>query len=171
MEDLIWIIPALPLAGFVLLVAFGRRLGEPLAGWLATVMVAASFVASVALFLSVRSDGGEHHVLHQTLFEWMPSGGFQVSFGFLADPLSVTMCLFVTGVAALIHLYSIAYMHGDPNFSKFFVYMNLFVFSMVMLVLADNLLITFLGWEGVGACSYFLVSFWFTSRASRPEMS
>jgi len=166
MEDLIWIIPALPLAGFVLLVAFGRRLGETRAGWLATVMVAASFVASIALFLSVRSDGGEHHVLHQTLFEWMPSGGFQVSFGFLADPLSVTMCLFVTGVAALIHLYSIAYMHGDPNFSKFFLYMNLFVFSMLMLVLGDNLLVTFLGWEGVGACSYFLIAFWFTSDAN-----
>jgi NADH-quinone oxidoreductase subunit L len=166
MEDLIWIIPALPLAGFVLLVAFGRRLGEPLAGWLATAVVGASFVASVGLFLSVRTDGGEHHVLQQTLFEWMPSGGFQVSFGFLADPLSVTMCLFVTGIAALIHLYSIGYMHGDPDFSKFFVYLNLFVFSMLMLVLGDNLLVTFLGWEGVGACSYLLISFWFTSEAN-----
>ena len=70
------------------------------------------------------------------------------------------MCLFVTGIAALIHLYSIGYMHGDPRFSKFFVYLNLFVFSMLMLVLGDNLLLTFLGWEGVGTCSYLLISFW-----------
>ena len=80
-------------------------------------------------------------------------GGFKVDVGFLVDPLSITMCLFVTGVGALIHLYSIGYMHGDPKFSKFFLYLNLFVFSMLMLVLGDNLLVTFLGWEGVGACS------------------
>ncbi len=81
--------------------------------------------------------------------------------GFLVDPLSITMALFVTGIGTLIHLYSIGYMHGDPKFSKFFVYLNLFVFSMLMLVLGNNLLLTFLGWEGVGACSYFLISFWY----------
>ena len=81
---------------------------------------------------------------------------------FLADPLSITMCLFVTGVGALIHLYAIGYMHGDPKFSKFFLYMNLFAFSMLMLVLGENLLVTFLGWEGVGTCSYFLIAFWHT---------
>ena len=86
--------------------------------------------------------------------------------GFLVDPLSITMALFVTGVGTLIHLYSIGYMHGDPAFSKFFVYLNLFVFSMLMLVLGSNMLITFLGWEGVGACSYFLISFWFTKDAN-----
>jgi NADH-quinone oxidoreductase subunit L len=84
---------------------------------------------------------------------------------FLADPLSIAMCLFVTGIGALIHLYAIGYMHGDPKFSKFFVYLNLFAFSMLMLVLGENLLVTFLGWEGVGTCSYLLVSFWQT-RAS-----
>ncbi len=167
MQHLIWLIPALPLAGFLLLVAFGRRLGEPRAGWLATLMVVGSFVASVAVFISARgSAGGESHALTQRLYTWIPAGGFRADVGFLADPLSLTMCLFVTGIAALIHLYSIGYMHGDENFSKFFVYMNLFVFSMLMLVLGDNLLITFLGWEGVGACSYFLVSFWFTKDAN-----
>ncbi len=104
--------------------------------------------------------------LTQTLFTWLPVGGFQVDVGFLADPLSVTMLLFVTGIAALIHLYAIGYMHGDPRFSKFFVYLNLFVFSMIMLVLGDNLLVTFLGWEGVGACSYFLIAFWHESEAN-----
>ena len=86
--------------------------------------------------------------------------------GFLVDPLAITMALFVTGIGSLIHLYSIGYMHGDPAFTKYFVYLNLFVFSMLMLVLGSNLLITFLGWEGVGACSYFLISFWFTDEAN-----
>ena len=91
----------------------------------------------------------------------MHVGGFDVNVGFLVDPLSMTMALFVTGVSSLIHLYSIGYMKGDKRFHQFFVYLNLFVFSMLMLVLADNLLLLFLGWEGVGACSYFLVGFWF----------
>jgi len=164
MLDLTWVIPALPLAGFLVLLAVGRRLGEPAAGWIATLAVAGSFVASVVVFFGLR--GHEEHHFTQTLFEWLPAGGFTVDVGFLVDPLSVTMCLFVTGIAALIHLYSIGYMHGDPAFSKFFVYLNLFVFSMLMLVLGDNLLITFLGWEGVGACSYFLISFWFSKDAN-----
>ncbi len=167
MEHLIWVVPALPLAGFLFLVAFGRRMGEPAAGWLATAMVSGSFLASVALFLTARSStGGPDHVLTQRLFTWIPAGGFRADVGFLVDPLSLTMCLFVTGIAALIHLYSIGYMHRDVKYSKFFIYLNLFVFSMLMLVLGDNLLITFLGWEGVGACSYFLVSFWFSHEAN-----
>ena len=85
---------------------------------------------------------------------------------FLADPLSITMCLFVTGIGALIHLYSIGYMHGDPKFSKFFLYLNLFVLSMTVLVLGENLLVTFLGWEGVGTCSYFLIAFWHTRESA-----
>ncbi|MGI8709642.1 MAG: NADH-quinone oxidoreductase subunit L [Acidimicrobiales bacterium] len=166
MEHLIWLIPALPLAGFVVLVFGGKRLGEPLAGWLATAAVAGSFLATVGVFLTLEGRSGEERALTQTVFTWLPAGGLHVDVGFLADPLSVTMCLFVTGVAALIHLYSIGYMHGDPQFSKFFVYLNLFVFSMLMLVLGDNLLVTFLGWEGVGACSYFLVSFWHENEAN-----
>jgi NADH-quinone oxidoreductase subunit L len=94
------------------------------------------------------------------LFDWLPSGSLQVEAGFLVDPLSVTMALFVTGVGALIHLYSVGYMHEDPKYSKFFLYLNLFLFSMLMLVFGNNLVVTFLGWEGVGACSYLLISFW-----------
>ena len=166
MNDLLFLVPALPLAGFVFLAFFGKRLGEPLAGWLATGAVASSFVVSAAIFADLVSKPAEERALTQTLFTWLPVGGLQVNVGFLADPLSVTMLLFVTGIAALIHLYAIGYMHGDVAFTKFFVYLNLFVFSMVMLVLGDNLLITFLGWEGVGACSYFLISFWFDSEAN-----
>src|SRR3954454_7525666 len=145
MLDITWVIPALPLLGFLVLLALGRRIGEPAAGWLATLAVAGSFVASVVVYFGLRDDGDRQFT--QTLFEWLPVGGFKVDVGFLVDPLSVTMCLFVTGIAALIHLYSIGYMHGDADFSKFFVYLNLFVFSMLMLVLGENLLITFLGWE------------------------
>jgi NADH-quinone oxidoreductase subunit L len=164
--DAVWLIPALPLAGFLILLFAGRRLGEPAAGWLATVMCAGSFVASVVVYAGLLGENAEGRQFTQTLFEWVPAGGLRVDIGFLADPLSITMVLFITGVSALIHLYAIGYMHGDPDFSRFFVYMNLFVFSMLMLVLGSNLLVTFLGWEGVGACSYWLVSFWFSSDAN-----
>ena len=100
------------------------------------------------------------------IFTWIPVGALHVDLAFLADPLSITMCLFVTGVGALIHLYSIGYMHGDPKFSKFFLYLNLFVFAMLLLVLGENLLVTFLGWEGVGTCSYFLIAFWHTRESA-----
>jgi len=161
MLDLVWLIPALPLGGFLLLVAFGRRLGEPGAGWVATLASAGSFLATVVVFAGLVGEDPHDRSHVVTLFEWLPAGGFSVDLALLADPLSITMALFVTGVGSLIHLYSIGYMHGDASFSKFFVYLNLFVFSMLMLVLGDNLLVTFLGWEGVGACSYFLISFWF----------
>jgi len=164
--ELTWLIPALPLAGFVVLLVAGRRLGEPLAGWLATAAVGGSFVATAVVFLGLVAEPAAERRFGQVLFEWVPAGGFSVDLGFLVDPLSVAMCLFVTFCATLIHLYAIGYMHGDPNFTKFFVYLNLFVFSMLMLVLGDNMLVTFLGWEGVGACSYFLISFWHTSDAN-----
>ena len=164
--DLVWLIPAFPLAGVLILMALGRRLGEPRAGWLATAMMGGSFIATLLVFIGlVGHEGGERETV-LTLFEWVPAGKLAVDIGFLADPLSITMALFVTGVGALIHLYSIGYMHGDEGFSKFFVYLNLFAFSMLMLVLGDNLLLTFLGWEGVGACSYLLISFWFTDEAN-----
>ena len=162
MLDLVWLIPALPLAGFLLILLFGRILGEPRAGILATLMTASSFLVVVGVYFDLLSRSAEerHHVV--TLFSWLPVGSLHVDMALLADPLSITMALFVTGIGSLIHLYAIGYMHGDPKFSKFFLYLNLFVFSMLMLVLGENLLVTFLGWEGVGACSYFLISFWHT---------
>jgi NADH-quinone oxidoreductase subunit L len=161
MEGAVWLVPALPLAGVVLLLLFGRKLGEPWAGVLATLMIAGSFVAGVVTFIGLADRPEEERRFLFHLFDWISVGGFKVGAGFLVDPLSMTMVLFVTGVGALIHLYSIGYMHGDAGFPRFFVYLNLFAFSMLMLVLGDNLLVTFLGWEGVGACSYFLISFWF----------
>jgi NADH-quinone oxidoreductase subunit L len=150
MLDLVWLIPALPLAGFLLLLVFGRRLGEPAAGWLATLMTAGSFVVALIVLAGLIAEPEEERVFVQTLFEWIPAGDFSVDVGFLVDPLSMTWVLFVTGIGALIHLYSIGYMHGDPRYSKFFLYLNLFIVSMLLLVLGDNFLLTFLGWEGVG---------------------
>ena len=166
MLDLIWLIPALPLLGFLVNVVFGRLLGEPKSGALAALMVAGSFAVTVGAFFDLISMPTEerHHVV--TAFSWVPVGSLHVDLAFLADPLSITMALFVTGIGTLIHLYAIGYMHGDPKFSKFFIYLNLFVFSMLMLVLGENLLVTFLGWEGVGTCSYFLISFWHTRESA-----
>ncbi len=162
MVELVWLIPALPLIGFVLLLVAGNLLGEPRAGWIGTIAAGASFLVTLTVFVGLlgRDSHGGERSYELVLFEWLPAGSLQVEAGFLVDPLSVTMALFVTGVGALIHLYSIGYMHGDPKYSKFFLYLNLFLFSMLMLVLGNNLVVTFLGWEGVGACSYFLISFW-----------
>src|SRR4051812_11859061 len=124
-------------------------------------MVAASFAVAVVLFVGLFQRSPDHRVFVQTLFDWIPVGTLHVPVGFQVDQLSITMALFVTGVSTLIHMYSIGYMHGDDRFPTFFVYLNLFVFSMLMLVMANNFVLTFLGWEGVGACSYFLISFWF----------
>ncbi len=166
MLEAAWLIPAFPLAGFLAILLFGRRLGEPASGWLATLAMGGSFASAVVVFFGLVGEDAEERQFVQTLFEWVPAGDFQVDVGFLVDPLSVTMTLFITGVGALIHLYSIGYMHGDEKYSKFFLYLNLFAFSMLMLVLGDNMLLTFLGWEGVGACSYLLIAFWFTDEAN-----
>ncbi len=162
MVELVWLIPALPLIGFVVLLLAGKLLGEPRAGWIATTAAGASFLVTLIVFVGLlgRDSHSGERSYELILFDWLPSGSLQVEAGFLVDPLSVTMALFVTGVGALIHLYSVGYMHEDPKYSKFFLYLNLFLFSMLMLVFGNNLVVTFLGWEGVGACSYLLISFW-----------
>ena len=162
MLDVLWLIPALPLAGFLLILLFGRRLGDPKAGWLATLMCGGAFVVCVGVFFDLLSKSADERTHVEKIYSWVPVGSLHVDLSLLADPLSVAMILFVTGVGTLIHLYAIGYMHGDPKFSKFFLYLNLFAFSMLMLVLGENMLVTFLGWEGVGTCSYLLISFWHT---------
>lgn len=164
--DLIWLIPAFPVVGFVVLVIFGRLLGNPKAGWFATAMVTGSFIVTVKVFMDLLAQPVSQRLFEQKLYTWMPAGSFSSTFGLLADPLSIFMCLFVTGIGALIHVYSIGYMRDDPKFSKFFIYLNLFVASMLLLVLGNNLLLTFLGWEGVGLCSYLLIGFWHTDMAN-----
>jgi NADH-quinone oxidoreductase subunit L len=152
----------LPLAGFVILALAGRRIGDPWAGVIGTATVGGAFVAACITFaglLSKPSGAGREVTIN--LYSWISTGPLQVKASLLVDPLSVTMALFVTGVSTLIHLYSIGYMRRDVDYPKFFLYLNLFVFSMLLLVLGGNLLFTFVGWEGVGACSYWLVAFWF----------
>ena len=162
MLDLIWLIPVLPLAGALINLILGRKLGDPRSGWVATIATALSFLVTVLAYFEMLGLPAEERSHVATMFSWIRVGSLQVDLAVLADPLSIVMALFVTGISTLIHLYAIGYMHGDTKFSKFFLYLNLFVFSMLMLVLGENLLVTFLGWEGVGACSYFLISFWHT---------
>jgi len=147
----------LPLGGTVVLLAFGKRLGEPLAGWLATATAGLAFVGAAVAALDFLRGTGDAHTI--TWFEWLPAFGVDASL--LWDPLSAVMTLVVSGVGSLIHLYSIGYMHGDPRYGRFFAYMNLFVTSMLILVLADNFAVLFVGWELVGLSSYLLISFWF----------
>src|SRR5580698_3701031 len=156
----------LPLAGFLFLLAFGRRIGDPLAGWIGTAAVGGSFVVACVVLAGLLGLPDNGRVVVDNYFTWFSSGGLSVPVGTLVDPLSMTMCMFITFVSAFIHLYSIGYMKGDRDYTKFFIYLNLFVFSMLLLVLADNLLLTFVGWEGVGVCSYWLVSFWFQREAA-----
>jgi NADH-quinone oxidoreductase subunit L len=159
--DLAWVIPVIPASGAVVLLLFGKRIGEPRAGWLATGLMVLTFAAAIATFFALYSLPADARTNVSDGFTWIQAGTFRVDFRFLTDPLSATMILFITGVGSLIHLYSIGYMHGDPRFSRFFAYLNLFAATMLVLVLASSFLLTFLGWEGVALCSYLLVSFWF----------
>jgi len=164
--DLITAVVGFSLIGFLVLLFAGKRLGEPGAGWVGTIAATASFAAALALWGVELGRPVAARVVVVRLFTWFRAGGLVAHVAFRVDELTVVMVLFVTGVSALIHLYSIGYMHRDPRFHQFFVYLNLFVFSMTVLVSADNLPLTFLGWEGVGACSYWLISFWFERPAA-----
>lgn len=158
MENLIWLIPILPLLGFFILGLGAKQLPKGLAGMIGSASVLISFVLSAVLAVTVFSQGT---ALEQTLFTWVNSGTWSVNFGFLVDPLSVIMMLVISGVGSLIHIYSTGYMHDDERHNYFFAYLNLFVFFMLILVMSNNYLLLFAGWEGVGLCSYLLIGFWF----------
>ncbi len=143
--------------GMMGLFAPAWRKNEWLVGGLALAAVLVPFGAAVALFLGFS---GEPHVV--TIFTWLKAGDLQVDFAYRVDQLSLIMTLIVTGIGSLIHLYSIGYMHDDAGFWRFFPYLNLFIFAMLNLVLAENLVVLFLGWEGVGLCSYLLIGYWYT---------
>ncbi len=159
MAHLAPLILTFPLLGFLLVLVNGRSLSDRATGTIATSVVGLSFVVSVIAFVLLLHDKSREVTVN--LFTWISVDTLHVPAALLVDPLSITMCLFVTGISTLIHLYSTAYMAGEKDFRKFFLYLNLFVFSMLTLVLANNLVLTFVGWEGVGACSYWLVSFYF----------
>ncbi len=157
MVDFIWIAVALPLLGAATLLLFGKRFGEPGAGYFATALAGTSFV--IGAIAAVDFFAGGHHGELVFLFSWIPGLGIDAEF--LWDPLSALMTLVVSGVGSLIHLYSIGYMHGDERYPRFFAYMNLFLASMLILVLGSNFAVLFVGWELVGLSSYLLISFWF----------
>ncbi|MFD9233824.1 NADH-quinone oxidoreductase subunit L [[Kitasatospora] papulosa] len=159
MENLIALLVAAPLLGAVVLLCGGRRLDR--AGhWIGTVLAAASFVVGAVLFTDMLGKGAEDRTLHQHLYSWIPVEGFQADVAFQLDQLSMTFVLLITGVGTLIHIYSIGYMEHDERRRRFFGYLNLFLAAMLILVIADNYLLLYVGWEGVGLASYLLIGFW-----------
>ncbi|MPS66292.1 NADH-quinone oxidoreductase subunit L [Chryseobacterium sp.] len=160
MENLVYAIVLLPLLGFLINGLFGKNLPKIVVGSLATAMVFASFCITVSIFMNFDSESQPVIV---KAFEWFRINGVQINFGFQIDQLSLMMVMIITGIGSLIHLYSIGYMSHDKGFYKFFTYLNLFIFSMLLLVMGSNYLILFIGWEGVGLCSYLLIGFWYTN--------
>ncbi|MFD5700984.1 NADH-quinone oxidoreductase subunit L [Streptomyces lasiicapitis] len=159
MENLIALLVAAPLLGAAVLLCGGRRL-DRVGHWLGTLLSAASFVIGLALFTDMLGKGAEERSLHQHLFSWIPVEGFKADVAFQLDQLSMTFVLLISGVGTLIHLYSIGYMEHDERRRRFFGYLNLFLAAMLLLVLADNYLLLYVGWEGVGLASYLLIGFW-----------
>ncbi|GGA66171.1 NADH dehydrogenase subunit L [Flavobacterium palustre] len=146
-----------PFLGFLFNIFFGKKIGKTASGVVGTLTVVLSFALTLCFFSKINID---QQPIQIQLFNWIQISNFRVDFGFLLDQLSILWLLFVTGIGSLIHLYSISYMHDDENMHKFFAYLNLFIFFMITLVIGSNLLVLFIGWEGVGLCSYLLIGFW-----------
>ena len=159
LNSALWTIPALPLAGAFVLLLFGRR-SDRWGHLLGCATAIASFVVGVVMFAGLRGLDASERLAQQTVFTWVPVGELQVDLGLRLDALSICFVLLITGVGSLIHLYSVGYMAHDPERRKFFAYLNLFLAAMLVLVLADNFLVLYLGWEGVGLASYLLIGFW-----------
>jgi NADH-quinone oxidoreductase subunit L len=151
-----WLIPVLPLIGFLIIGLGGKKLSKSLVSIVGCGSVLLAFLLSLAIFFSL--EGKAHTV---KVIEWMAAGNLHIDFSFLIDPLSTLFLLIITGIGFLIHVYSAGYMHDDEKFDRFFAYLNLFVFFMLLLVMGSNYLLMFVGWEGVGLCSYLLIGFWF----------
>lgn len=166
MYDMLWLIPFFPLVGAVINGLLGKKVlkNEKVIGGLGTLAIFASFLVSCTYFFRLLNDPVKTH--EQVIGSWMSVGSLQIDWGFLLDPLSALMLLVVTGVGSLIHLYSIGYMHGETGYYRFFSYLNLFCFSMLMLVLGNNAMVMFIGWEGVGLCSYLLIGYYFHKKSA-----
>ncbi|GAA4047782.1 NADH-quinone oxidoreductase subunit L [Flavobacterium chungnamense] len=160
-NSLVLLLLLTPFVGFLFNVFFGKKAGKNISGAIGTLAVVVSFAMSVYFFMQLNTSGKPIQV---KLFDWIQLGNLKVDFGILLDQLSLLWLLFVTGIGSLIHLYSISYMHDDENMPKFFAYLNLFIFFMITLVVGSNLLVMFIGWEGVGLCSYLLIGFWYKNQ-------
>lgn len=161
MLDYVWLIPLFPAIGFLINGLFGRRLGKGVVSVVGPAAIGLSFLTSILIFFELIGKPASERHFEKVIFDWVVSGSFQTVIGYQIDPLSILMALVVTGVSFFIHIYSVGYMHDDPGYTRYFTYLNLFVFMMLNLVLANNFLLMFVGWEGVGLCSYLLIGFWY----------
>ena len=159
MQDLIWLLPTYPVLSFLILVLTAGRLPKNIVAIIGAGSVGLSFLTAAIIATQFLSSGEDYFI--KEVWTWMAVGNFSPGFNFYLDGLSLVMMLVITGVGFLIHLYATGYMADDPSYSRFFSYMNLFVAAMLMLVLGDNLVVLYLGWEGVGLCSYLLIGFWY----------
>jgi NADH-quinone oxidoreductase subunit L len=166
MTDYVGLIPLFPAIGFALNLFFGRRMGKGAVGFIACAAIGLSFLVSFLVFLDLLKMAPASRSVEKILYQWIISGEFQANVGFLVDPLSIVMMMVVSGVSFIIHVYSHGYMHDDRDFPRYFTYLNLFVFFMLILVSANNFLLMFVGWEGVGLCSYFLIGFWYEKKSA-----
>jgi NADH-quinone oxidoreductase subunit L len=161
MVDYVWLIPVFPAIGFMINGFFGRSLGKKVVSWVGPSVIGLSFLTSILIFFELIGKPPSERLFEKVIFDWVVSGSFQTVIGYQIDPLSILMALVVTGVSFFIHIYSVGYMHDDPGYTRYFTYLNLFVFMMLNLILANNFLLMFVGWEGVGLCSYLLIGFWY----------
>ncbi|MGC8603585.1 MAG: NADH-quinone oxidoreductase subunit L [Desulfomonilaceae bacterium] len=166
MIELVWLIPIFPLIGFLINGLVGRRFSEKTIGWIGAGAVGASFVLAVLIFLELLNMPPESRSIQKIVYSWIWSGDLNVPFGFIVDPLSVVMIMVVSGVGCVIHIYSIGYMHGEIGFRRYFSFLNLFVFNMLILVSSNNFLLMFVGWEGVGLCSYLLIGYYYEKKSA-----
>jgi NADH-quinone oxidoreductase subunit L len=166
MKNYLFLIPLLPLIGFLINGLLIGRLPKWFISFVGCASIGLSFVLSLFSFFELKGMAAGARMMEQVLFTWIPSGSFHVDIAYLLDPLSAIMILVVTGVGFLIHVYSVGYMSHDPGYGRYFAYLNLFTFSMLTLVLANNYLLMFVGWEGVGLCSYLLIGFWFEKKSA-----
>jgi len=166
MIDYVWLIPVFPLVGFLINGFLGKRLPKNMVGILGSLAVGLSFALTVSIFLEYLKLPPNARPVEVVAYTWMASGTFDASVAFLVDPLALIMLLVVSGISTLIHIYSQGYMHDDPGFPRYFAYLNLFVFFMLILVSANNFLMMFVGWEGVGLCSYLLIGYWYEKKSA-----
>ena len=159
MNSLLLLIPVLPLLGFLINGIGNKNIPRAASGWIESITVLGSFSHSGMLFFNLQAD--PILVIQADYYQWMHAGSFELNFGYLIDRLSIIMLLVITGVGFLIHVYSIGYMNHEVDYARYFAYLNLFVFFMLLLVLGSSYVLMFVGWEGVGLCSYLLIGFWF----------
>ena len=166
MTEIFWLIPFAPALSTFILAVFGRKLPKKYVSYLACSAVFASFIITVISFVGLLQTAHESYPLVKNLFSWIHSGSFMVNLSLQFDPLSAVMALVVSGVGFIIHVYSVGYMAKDEGYTRYFTYLNLFTFMMLILVMASNIVLMFVGWEGVGLCSYLLIGFWFEKHSA-----